>query len=54
MFVVLKQISMDFTLLHPQYIGPFKILERIGPVTPKLELSKELSQTLNTFCVSKP
>nr|GEW15666.1 reverse transcriptase domain-containing protein [Tanacetum cinerariifolium] len=35
--------------LNPRYIGPFKILEWIGPVAYKLELSEELSNVHNTF-----
>ncbi|GJY43565.1 putative reverse transcriptase domain-containing protein [Tanacetum coccineum] len=38
--------------LNPQYIGPFKILERIRPVAYKLELPEELSNVHSTFHVS--
>ncbi|GJT61977.1 putative reverse transcriptase domain-containing protein [Tanacetum coccineum] len=38
--------------LNPWYIGPFKILERIGPVAYKLELPEELSNVHSTFHVS--
>nr|GEU45555.1 putative reverse transcriptase domain-containing protein [Tanacetum cinerariifolium] len=38
--------------LNPRYIGPFKILNRIGLVAYKLELPKELSNVHNTFHVS--
>nr|GEZ07451.1 putative reverse transcriptase domain-containing protein [Tanacetum cinerariifolium] len=38
--------------LSPRFIGPFKILERIGPVAYKLELPKELQGIHNTFHIS--
>ncbi|GJU78262.1 hypothetical protein Tco_1275332 [Tanacetum coccineum] len=38
--------------LNPRYIGPFKILKRIGPVAYKLELPEELSNVYSTFHVS--
>ncbi|GJW49254.1 putative reverse transcriptase domain-containing protein [Tanacetum coccineum] len=38
--------------LNPRYIGPFKILKRIGLVAYKLELPEELSNIHSTFHVS--
>nr|GEX40226.1 reverse transcriptase domain-containing protein [Tanacetum cinerariifolium] len=38
--------------LNPRYIGPFKILDMIGPVAYKLELPEELRNVYNTFYVS--
>ncbi|GJV02249.1 hypothetical protein Tco_1335818 [Tanacetum coccineum] len=39
--------------LSPRYIGPFKIIERIGPVAYKLELPDKLHGIHNTLQVSK-
>ncbi|GJZ17629.1 putative reverse transcriptase domain-containing protein [Tanacetum coccineum] len=38
--------------LAPRYVGPFKILERIGPVAYRLRLPEELSGIHDTFHVS--
>ncbi|KAI3667562.1 hypothetical protein L6452_42628 [Arctium lappa] len=38
--------------LSPRYIGPFEILERIGPIAYKLKLPQELSAIHDTFHVS--
>ncbi|GJX73075.1 putative reverse transcriptase domain-containing protein [Tanacetum coccineum] len=38
--------------LNPRYIGPFKILKRVGLVAYKLELPEELSNVYSTFHVS--
>ncbi|KAJ9539019.1 hypothetical protein OSB04_031752 [Centaurea solstitialis] len=38
--------------LSPRFIGPFKILERIGPVAYRLDLPSELSSIHDTFHVS--
>ncbi|GKC83726.1 putative reverse transcriptase domain-containing protein [Tanacetum coccineum] len=38
--------------LAPRYVGPFKLLERIGPVAYRLRLPEELSSVHDTFHVS--
>ncbi|GJV43542.1 reverse transcriptase domain-containing protein [Tanacetum coccineum] len=38
--------------LNPQYIRPFKILKRAGPVAYTLELPEELSNVHSTFYIS--
>ncbi|GKB35747.1 putative reverse transcriptase domain-containing protein [Tanacetum coccineum] len=38
--------------LNPRYVGPFKLLAKVGKVTYKLELPQELSKVHHTFHVS--
>ncbi|GJX83470.1 hypothetical protein Tco_0332951 [Tanacetum coccineum] len=38
--------------LNPRYVGPSKVIERIGTVAYKLELPQQLSQVHNAFHVS--
>nr|GEY09969.1 putative reverse transcriptase domain-containing protein [Tanacetum cinerariifolium] len=38
--------------LNPKYVGPFKVLKKVGAVAYKLELPQELSRVHNTFHVS--
>nr|GEZ62230.1 putative reverse transcriptase domain-containing protein [Tanacetum cinerariifolium] len=38
--------------LNPRYVGPFKVLERVGDDAYKRDLPKELSRVHNTFHVS--
>nr|GEV39902.1 retrotransposon protein, putative, Ty3-gypsy subclass [Tanacetum cinerariifolium] len=38
--------------LNPRYVGPFKVLERVGDVSYKIDLPEEVSRVYNTFQVS--
>ncbi|GKG24197.1 hypothetical protein Tco_0392233, partial [Tanacetum coccineum] len=38
--------------LAPRFVGPFEILERVGPVAYRLRLPEELSSEHDTFHVS--
>nr|GEY54879.1 putative reverse transcriptase domain-containing protein [Tanacetum cinerariifolium] len=38
--------------LNPRYVGPFKVLKKVGDVAYKLNLPEELSRVHNTFHVS--
>nr|GFA64411.1 putative reverse transcriptase domain-containing protein [Tanacetum cinerariifolium] len=38
--------------LNPMYVGPFKVLERVGDIAYQLDLPEELSRVHNTFHAS--
>ena len=38
--------------LNPRYIGPFEIVEGVGPVAYRLDLPEELSRIHNVFHIS--
>ncbi|GJZ50865.1 hypothetical protein Tco_0605380 [Tanacetum coccineum] len=44
--------KMEKGKLAPRYVGPFEILERIGPVAYRLRLLEELSGVHDTFHVT--
>ncbi|GJX61116.1 hypothetical protein Tco_0294016 [Tanacetum coccineum] len=39
--------------LNPRYVGPFKVIEKVGDVAYKIELPEELSRFHNTFHQSR-
>ncbi|GJX35737.1 putative reverse transcriptase domain-containing protein [Tanacetum coccineum] len=51
-FCVLMRSTLERGKLNPRYVGPFKVLEKVGFIAYKLELPQELSRVHNTFHVS--
>ncbi|GJV88922.1 putative reverse transcriptase domain-containing protein [Tanacetum coccineum] len=49
---IVQETTEKIGKLNPGYVGPFKVLEKVGSVAYKLELLKELSRVHNTFHVS--
>ncbi|GJV47677.1 hypothetical protein Tco_1437889 [Tanacetum coccineum] len=49
---VLKRCFGKQGKLNPRYVGPFKVLKKVGEVAYKLELLQELSRVHNTFHAS--
>ncbi|GKD13499.1 putative reverse transcriptase domain-containing protein [Tanacetum coccineum] len=49
---IVQETTEKIGKLNPRYVGPFKVLEKVGEVAYKLELPEELSRVHNTFHVS--
>nr|GFB39458.1 putative reverse transcriptase domain-containing protein [Tanacetum cinerariifolium] len=49
---MLRACVIDIEKLNPHYIGPFKILDKVGMVTYRLELPEQPSRVHSTFYVS--
>ncbi|GJW95579.1 putative reverse transcriptase domain-containing protein [Tanacetum coccineum] len=50
--IVQETIEKIIQIKQRMYVGPFKVLEKVGSVAYKLELPEELSMVHNTFHVS--
>ncbi|GJU10833.1 hypothetical protein Tco_1133229 [Tanacetum coccineum] len=53
--VYLYKVVVDFgkkKKLAPRFVGPFKIIEKVGPVAYRLDFPKELDGVHDTFHVS--
>ncbi|GJS53558.1 putative reverse transcriptase domain-containing protein [Tanacetum coccineum] len=49
---IVQETTEKIGKLNPRYVGPFKVLEKVGSVAYKLELPQELNRVHNTFHVS--
>nr|GEX11202.1 putative reverse transcriptase domain-containing protein [Tanacetum cinerariifolium] len=48
-----RDCQKSYANLNPRYIGPFKILARVGTVANRLELAEQLSRVHSTFHIVK-
>ncbi|GKA95213.1 putative reverse transcriptase domain-containing protein [Tanacetum coccineum] len=49
---IVQETTEKIGNLNPRYVGPLKVLEKVGEVAYKIELPEELSRVHNTFHVS--
>nr|GEV63922.1 putative reverse transcriptase domain-containing protein [Tanacetum cinerariifolium] len=50
--ILSRRFFLKLNLSDHRYVGPFNVLERVGDVAYKLDLTEELSRVHNTFHVS--